>query len=204
MGKIIFLMGKSSTGKDTVFKELLRDDRLGLRAVVPYTTRPIRAGETEGVEYHFTDEDTFLRLQGEGHVIEDRVYHTVRGPWRYFTADDGQIDRENGNYIMIGTLESYRKLRDYFGAECMLPVLIELDDGARLQRALNRERKQEHPGYEEMCRRFLADSEDFGEAKIAEAAIDRRFVNHDLWQCLKEIRTYLEQNGVGQERLPNG
>lgn len=204
MGKIIFLMGKSSTGKDTVFKELLRDSRLGLRAVVPYTTRPIRAGETEGVEYHFTDEETFQRLREEGHVIEDRVYHTVNGPWRYFTVDDGQIDRENGDYIMIGTLESYRRLRDYFGAVHLLPVLIELDDGARLQRALNRERKQERPGYEEMCRRFLADSEDFGEDKIAEASIDRRFVNNDLWQCLDEIRTYLERNGVGQDRLPNG
>ncbi len=51
MGKIICLMGKSSTGKDTIFKSLLSDKDLGLKKIVPYTTRPIRAGERNGVEY---------------------------------------------------------------------------------------------------------------------------------------------------------
>ena len=44
MGKIICLMGKSSTGKDTIFKRLLEDDTLELKTIVPYTTRPIRVG----------------------------------------------------------------------------------------------------------------------------------------------------------------
>lgn len=51
MGKIICLMGKSSTGKDTIYKHLLSDRRLGLKKIVPYTTRPIRNGERDGVEY---------------------------------------------------------------------------------------------------------------------------------------------------------
>lgn len=46
-------MGKSSTGKDTIYKRLLEDQELGLQRIVPYTTRPIREGEQEGVEYHF-------------------------------------------------------------------------------------------------------------------------------------------------------
>ena len=73
----------------------------------------------------------------------------------------------------------------------MLPIMVELEDGTRLQRALDRERGQECPKYEEMCRRFLADSEDFSEEKIAEAGIDRRFQNDDLHRCLDEIRLYL-------------
>ncbi len=53
-------------------------------------------------------------------------------------------------------------------------MLIELDDGIRLQRALNRERTQAEPKYAEMCRRFLADSEDFSQEKIERAGISRR------------------------------
>lgn len=94
-------------------------------------------------------------------MIEHRAYHTCHGLWRYFTVDDGQIDLDTKDYICIGTLESYESTKAYFGQDRLLPVLIELDDGARLQRALDRERKQEQPKYEEMCRRFLADSEDF-------------------------------------------
>lgn len=191
MSRIICLMGKSSSGKDTIFKRLAA----GRRTIVSYTTRPIRAGEREGMEYFFRDEADFLKLQASGRVIEQREYHTVYGVWRYFTVDDGQFALEGGrDYIMIGTLESYQSLQAYFGADKVLPVLIELDDGVRLQRALNRERRQKHPRYEEMCRRFLADSEDFSEEKIRAAGIARRFRNDNLEHCLQEISEYIEEN----------
>ena len=190
MGRIICLMGKSSAGKDTIYKRLLEDETLGLRKLVPYTTRPIREGEREGREYFYTDEAGFTRLKDQGKVVEDRAYHTCHGLWRYFTVDDGQIQAEQ-DYLMIGTLEAYGRLQEYFGAARLLPVLIELDDGIRLQRALSREKAQADPKYAEMCRRFLADSEDFSQEKIARAGISRRFVNDELERCLEEIRGYI-------------
>lgn len=190
MGKIICLMGKSAVGKDSVFKRLLEDRRLKLKTIVPYTTRPIRAGEREGVEYFFTDEAGYEKFRIEGKIIEERVYHTMLGPWRYFTVDDGRME-EDVSYVVIGTLAAYRKLQDYFGREKLLPILLELEDGVRLQRALDRERLQERPMYEELCRRFLADNEDFAESNIEAAGIDRRFVNDDLEKCLEEIRDYI-------------
>ena len=194
MGKIVYLMGKSSTGKDTIFKRLLEDDGLKLKNIVPYTTRPLRGGEKDGEEYFFTDEEGFQKLKEQGKVIEERSYDTFHGRWRYFTVDDGQVQLQSQDYIMIGTLEAYRKLREYFGEDRMLPVMIELDDGVRLQRALNRERTQESPRYEEMCRRFLADSADFAEEKVREAGIGRRFHNDDLESCLGMIRAYITEN----------
>lgn len=191
MSKIIYLMGKSSTGKDTIFKSLLADGTLGLKTIVPYTTRPIRNGEKDGVEYFFTDEGGYQRFRELGKIIEARAYETYHGIWRYFTVDDGQICEQGPDYLMIGTLEAYEKMKAYFGAERLLPVLIELDDGVRLQRALNREMAQEHPKYEELCRRFLADSVDFSEEKIARAGITGRFKNDDLERCLREIRQYI-------------
>lgn len=192
MGKIVCLMGKSSTGKDTIFRELLAKEELGLKVIVPYTTRPLRAGEVEGQEYFFVDEEEFLKLKESGRVVEDRAYHTCHGLWRYFMVDDGNIDLEHQNYIMIGTLESYVKCRNYFGESKLIPILIELDDGERLQRALDRERGQDEPKYEEMCRRFLADSEDFSEEKIALAGVEKRFYNDALMTCIKEIEDYIK------------
>ncbi len=193
MGKIIYIMGKSSSGKDTIFKELLRDNTYNLKTIVSYTTRPIRQGEENGEEYFFTDEDGFQRLKSEGKVIEDRCYQTVHGPWRYFTVDDGQIN-DTDNYISIGTIESYSKICAYYGKEKLIPVLIELDDGIRLERALNRERKQTVPKYEEMCRRFLADAKDFSEDRISAVGIERRFENTDLHKCLDDIKSYVASN----------
>ena len=198
MGKIVCLMGKSSTGKDTIYKELLgREDlktALPFETIVPYTTRPIRAGEREGVEYHFTDEAGFQKLKADGKIIEDRAYNTCHGLWRYFTVNDGSIRLEEKNYLIIGTLEAYQAFRKYFGDEKVLPVLVTLDDGVRLQRALDREKRQEHPKYEEMCRRFLADSEDFSDEKLAQAGNPRGFVNHDLETCIQEIAAYAKLN----------
>ena len=195
MGKIIYLMGKSSSGKDTIFKRLLADDMLKLKTIVPYTTRPVRNGEQHGREYFFTDEEGYQTLKAAGKIIEERTYDTFHGLWRYFTIDDGQIRWDSQNYIMIGTLEAYLKMQDYFGEDKMLPVMIELDDGVRLGRALSRERKQKQPRYEEMCRRFLADSEDFSEERILEAGIRRRFINDDLESCLSEISAYITAEG---------
>ena len=143
MAQIFVIMGKSSSGKDTIFSKLVGQADCGLRTVTMYTTRPMRDGEADGREYFFTDEEGFQRLKDRGKIIEAREYHTFHGLWRYFTVDDGQIEPEY-SYIMISTLEAYRHLQVYFGADRIVPVLIELDDGIRLQRALNRELKQEN------------------------------------------------------------
>lgn len=191
MGKMVYLMGKSSTGKDTVYKNLLKRDALHLKKIVPYTTRPIRDGEKQGEAYYFTDEGGYLSLEAQGKVVEARIYHTFYGLWRYFTVDDGNIDLKNNNYIMIGTLESFIKTAEYFGRHRVIPVLLQVDDGVRLERALKREKQQENPKYEELCRRFLADAEDFSEEKVKEAGITRTFCNDDLETCLSEIETML-------------
>ncbi|MDD2973396.1 MAG: guanylate kinase [Lachnospiraceae bacterium] len=195
MGKIFYLIGKSSSGKDTIFKSLLQNKDLQLKTIVPYTTRPIRIGETEGVEYHFVDETELEKIAESGRLIELRAYHTFHGVWKYFTVDDNQMDLKKGNYLIIGTLESYNRTRDYYGEEHLIPIMIDLDDGVRLQRALDREKMQEHPKYQEMCRRFLADAEDFSEEKIAAAGITRSFYNDDLEKCINTIVTFIK--GIG-------
>lgn len=179
MGKLYCVIGKSSTGKDTIFKLLLEREDLKLNRIVPYTTRPIRTKEVEGEEYHFVSLEKKDSLIEAGKVIEIRKYDTVHGPWFYFTVDDGAIDLKTKDYIVIGTVESFVKLRDYYGKDLVEAIYIEVDDGVRLERALKRERKQEEPKYEEMCRRFLADQADFSNEKLAQAGIVNIFANND-------------------------
>ena len=143
MGQIFLLMGKSTSGKDTIYKQLIKYEKLGLEKVVPYTTRPMRDGEKNGVQYFFKDENGYLALKSEGKIIEERTYHTNYGEWRYFTVDDGQIDLKKGNYLVIGTLESYCYFRDYFGKENVVPIFIEVDTKIRLHRAIEREDEQD-------------------------------------------------------------
>lgn len=194
MGKIFYVMGKSSSGKDTIFRELMKDETLGLQEIVLYTTRPLRAGEKDGVDYHFVDDEVLRRFQKEEKVIELRCYNTVMGVWKYFTVDDEHMELEWKDYLSIGTLVSYEKMRAYYGEERVLPIYVEVPDDIRLIRAIDREKKQEKPAYEEMCRRFLADSEDFSEENLEKAGISRRFSNAGtLEECLTEIRQFIKE-----------
>lgn len=179
-------MGKSATGKDTIFKRLKEQTEVPLHTIVPYTTRPIREGEKEGVEYHFVTEEQYVNLKEAGKIIEQRAYNTVHGLWRYFTVKDSQWNLEE-DYIMINTLEGYEQVRDYFGKEVVQPIYIEVEDGERLTRALAREKQQKVPKYKELCRRYLADEEDFSLEKREAAGIDHVYVNRNLEQCVKEI-----------------
>lgn len=185
MSKIFYFMGKSASGKDTIFKKV-KGELPELKTIVIYTTRPIREGEQEGIEYHFVDEAGLGKWQDAGKVIELRAYDTVHGVWKYFTVDDGQFDAED-NYIAIGTLESYVAMKEYLGKDRMVPVYIEVEDGLRLERAVAREQQQKVPKYEELCRRFLADSIDFSEENLKQAGIVQRYQNIEIDKCVDEI-----------------
>jgi guanylate kinase len=188
MGKIFVVSGKSATGKDTIYKHLVDDNSLALTTIVSYTTRPIRSNEVDGVEYHFVTEEKLQGLREQGVIIEQRTYNTVCGPWHYFTVNDGQFNNEDCNYILIGTLEQFEKIRNYFGEKRVLPIYIEVDAALRLIRSVQREQQQEKPKYAEVCRRFLADEDDFSEENINRLGIKKRYYNDNLEDCVEMIK----------------
>ena len=206
MSRIFYLIGKSSTGKDSVLSSLLKDPALSLTEIVQYTTRPIRDGEMEGREYHFITPAQSEELERAGKVVEERVYQSVHGPWKYMFVDDGQMADEARDYIAVGTIESFVKVREYYGAECVIPLYIYVETGERLQRALNRERTHDNPKYAEMCRRFIADEQDFSDEKLKEAGLMRAdgslvngFENADYEAALKKIREFIIRAGRQRE-----
>lgn len=199
MGKIFYIIGKSSTGKDTIYKNLLAETedseitvKDAFKQICLYTTRPKRTNEIEGEEYHFINENQYEEIKNKGLVIEERAYNTVHGIWRYLTVNDGQFE-DDKDCIIVGVLESFVSTKNYFGRDKVIPIYIEIPDEERLQRALIREKQMETPRYAELCRRFLTDTEDFSEEKIQAAGITRRFINDDLDRCINEIREYIKE-----------
>ena len=197
MGKIFCLMGKSSTGKDTIGKHLLKT--MDLKNIVLYTTRPIREGELEGREYYFVNNDEFKELETSGKVIEKRVYNTIHGDWTYATVDSN-IDLENNNYLVLNTLIGYEKLVNYYGKDTVIPLYIWVDLNTRIDRAFTREEQEKNPKYREICRRFIKDEEDFKEENLTRLEIleDNRFENDNLDRCIyqikEKIKTELKNN----------
>ena len=191
MGKIFYIMGKSAVGKDRIYSVLRRDKELNLKNILLYTTRPIRKGERDGVDYYFIDEEQIQMFQKEEQIIEMRSYQTVHGIWRYLTVNDGQFQLEQQSCIMIGTLESYEKMKQYFGSSLLVPIYVKVDDGIRLERALKREREQENPKYSELCRRYLADEKDFSQEKLKASGISNFFENNNFEVCIAQIKQYI-------------
>ena len=95
---------------------------------------------------------------------------------------------------MIGTVDSFMSLREHFGRDSVFPLYIDTSDRIRLERAMKRENRQEHPRYDEMCRRFLADEEDFSDERLQNAGITRRFDNNaELTDCLRCLVSYITE-----------
>ena len=195
MSNFIYIMGKSASGKDTIYKRI--KEQIDVKTYILYTTRPIRTGEQEGVDYHYVSDEQMLKFEQEGKVIESRTYQTVKGPWTYATIEDEQLE-QNGDILAIGTIESYNKIKEYYEDKKdtkLLPVYITIDEDERRKRALEREKKQENPNYEEVERRFKADNIDFSEENLKKAGIgqNQTFKNYDLDKCVESILTYIQK-----------
>lgn len=164
MGKVFYIIGKSASGKDSVYKSLL-SHYWDMREIKMYTTRPMREGEVNGKEYIFISDEELDNYINEGKVFEVRTYETVNGLWCYGTLMDESFDIKNNNYLGIGTLESFKNLR-YKLKGNIVPIMIDISDSVRLKRSISREDGQLNPDYNEICRRFLSDSRDFSEDKL--------------------------------------
>ena len=190
MGKLFVFIGPSSSGKDTIFK-IIKDDYPELKEVVLYTTRPIRSEEIDGIDYHFISEEEMNELDKKNKLIERRDYDTSYGIWTYATGRDS-IDLIHNNYITINTLEGYNKFKRCYESS-VVPIYIHVDDDIRLKRALEREKQQENPKFDEVERRFEADKKDFSEEKRQEAGINNVFINNNLYSCVYEIEKFIEK-----------
>ena len=73
-GSLFVIVAPSGAGKSSLVAELLKQDA-DIQLSVSYTTRAPRAGEVDGVNYHFTDVANFLAMRAHGDFIESAEVH---------------------------------------------------------------------------------------------------------------------------------
>lgn len=84
---MILLTGPSASGKTEIAKVLSK--LYGIKKVVTHTTRPMRIGEIQDVDYHFVSKDEFLALQKENYFVETTFYNNnYYGTSKKEIADD--------------------------------------------------------------------------------------------------------------------
>ena len=156
MRKIFAIMGKASTGKDTLTKML--SETLELPIALSFTTRPMRAGEKQGVEYNFISDDDFWDLHGCDLLAEYTSYEVASGEtWHYGLTKE---ELEKADYVLvIVNPDGLKQLKEIYGHK-ICSILIDAPADVRIKRYLDRDTITETKA-EECCRRFLADQKDF-------------------------------------------
>ena len=173
MGKIFCIIGKSGSGKDTIKNSLMEiiNQNYDFKEIIQCTTRPKRDGETDGKEYHFVTPELMREDDSHNDIFELRSYDTVDGTWYYYTRNS-DIDIYENNYITIGTIESFRTLSLHFGKNRVIPIYIYTSSKQRLEWMIERESRNLVSNYKEVCRRYIADEDDFTDEKLHKAGID--------------------------------
>lgn len=121
MIKIIFcILGPSGAGKSTIAREVSK--QLNIEIVVSYTSRPIRPNETNGVDYHFVDNQHFEDNAAD--FIEMREYQVYDGSiWKYGFKESSF--QEDTDYLVVIETDGYNALKRRFGDYALYPFLIE-------------------------------------------------------------------------------
>lgn len=183
--KILAIVGKSGSGKDSILKYLKQYAGNKINYIVSSTTRPPREGEVDGINYHYLEHDDFLKLIEEDKIVEMSVFRD----WCYGTT----LDALDPNKVNIGGFDPMRLdiLSDNFQID-LKTILITASDKERLLRSLNREND---PDVKEIIRRYQADEEDFKYIHIDHEVIEIPNHDGDLIKAGLEILNIVDEWG---------
>lgn len=153
MIKVIALMGKAGSGKDTILTLLTHSYPNEYNEIVSCTTRPPREGEIDGVNYHFLTLHEFTQKE----INNDMLETTIFNEWHYGTA----LSSLSTDKINIGVFNP-AGVRSLLKNELIDLTIyyIQTSDKERLIRQLLREQE---PDVHEIIRRFAADEADFSD-----------------------------------------
>ena len=183
--KIFALLGYSSVGKDTILKQVLKDMD-DVKPIISTTTRPMRKGETEGVEYYFIDDTEFFRRGTD--FVEQRIYHTKvkengvekDATWRYGIE---RMELEKDDYlIVIVDSVGYKELKNYVGNNKIVPIFISAPQEELKARALARGDLEA-----EVDRRLKDDYERFMDFRVRTVYDEVKNTNGRLEEAIKEV-----------------
>lgn len=151
--KIIAIVGKAGSGKDSILEEVMSGaiGPYNFHEIVSYTSRDPRENERDGVNYYFIDKYTFADMVHSGAMLE----YTKFNSWLYGTA----LNSLSNEKINIGVFNPSGIVSLMNRPDIELYVIyITATDKERLLRQLTRE---ENPDVREILRRYDTDEDDF-------------------------------------------
>lgn len=162
MAKFIALVGKSACGKNRI-QETLLNKLPYLKNIVSITSRPMREGEIDGVDYHFVSHEEIMNQLLNDQLIEHRVYYPEHSDeeWIYGISENS-IDLESDNiYIAILDIRGLQEFANFVSKDNVISFYINTSAKTRMLRSLEREPNMSDEQVMEVCRRALADDKDF-------------------------------------------
>lgn len=189
--KILILCGKSACGKDSIMKELIAN--YNYNSIVSWTSRPMRDGETNGVEYNFCNKQEFETMIKNNELIEYRSYNTkLNGKddvW-YYGIKKTELN-QNLQYVVILDLNGAMSFVNHYGKDNCKVIYIHSTDNTRTERAMSRGSFDKT----EWDRRMEADKNDFDFCKrslvVNDVVINE---NKSLKEISKEIINTIDRD----------
>lgn len=186
-GLLVIFSGPSGVGKTTITRAVI-DRVANAKMSVSSTTRPIREGERDGVDYFFVDKDRFAEMEASGEMLEtaqvfDYYYGTPAG-WVRDRLDDGKV-------VVLeidvqGAIVVKERMPEAFGVFILPP-----SEDALLQRLRDRKREPE----DVIQRRFAEAQHEIAAAKES-GAYDLFITNDDLERAIAEAVDAVEAKRV--------
>ena len=151
MFNIIALIGEAGSGKDSIMQNILKKRPLQFNEIISCTTRPMREGEAEGVNYFYLTPEEFAGKVLNGEMLEATSFND----WFYGTSYDSL--RSDCTNIGVFNPDGIRAISEIPDIDVTVYKVC-CSDKTRLLRQLNRET---NPDVDEIVRRYKTDKEDF-------------------------------------------
>ena len=190
--KIFALLGYMGVGKDTILKQVLKDMD-DVKPIISTTTRPMRKGETEGVEYYFIDDTEFFRRGTD--FVEQRIYHTKvkengvekDATWRY-GIERAELEKDDYLIVIVDSV-GYKELKNYVGNGRIVPIFISAPQEELKARALARGDLEA-----EVDRRLKDDYERFMDFRVRTVYHEVKNTNGRLEEAIKEVENIITKH----------
>lgn len=195
MGKLFCIIGKFASGKDTVCN-IIKNKMPHLTHFVGYSSMP--SDTPEDASYRFVSQDEINKIKTQNKIICSRTKENGGDMWESVIVDDGTVDFSKGSYVSIRDPFEVQSLKDYYGSDKVVTIMLTVNDGIRMIRAISREMTKVTPNYKAVCEKFLDDEKDFDNI-----VPDYAFLNENVFECVDEIQKTIRKerknNAVGRE-----
>lgn len=124
---IVVLVGRTASGKSSIADSLCESDK-HYHKIVTYTTRPMREGEKQDVDYHFISDNEFEQMKLNKQFTEYKQYNTSHGVWKYGSVISGEQELSKEYYVIILTPQGLRDVSKTFSNYVAFHISVSLQE----------------------------------------------------------------------------